>query len=199
MRHQINQQHIVYLHGFRSSPQSTKAQQFLATIASDFPTVSVYCPQLHHHPKQAVDDVVALVDALALSDYAHLGFVGSSLGGFYATWLADFFACKAVLINPAVRPDTLLPDYVGWQHNYHNPSVGFEVVPEHIDTLKQWLVQPIKTPENLWVLLQKGDMTLDYQDAVAWYKGCPMDIEAGGSHAYDDFVDKIPQIVEFLR
>lgn len=186
--------HIVYLHGFNSSPLSTKAQQFLAYMAEHYPQVTVYVPHLSTWPKQAMDDVSDYVEGLS----GRVVFVGSSLGGFYTTWLAQKFATKGVLINPAVRPDLLLSDRLGPQCNYHTLADEYELTEEHLQQLRDLLIEDIKVPQNLLVLLQTADETLDYRQAVDYYQNCHLDIEEGGSHAYDEFPVRIPQIMAFV-
>ena len=120
--------HIVYLHGFNSSPLSTKAQQFEKILAAEYPQVQVHIPQLATWPAQAMQEVAELVASLS----GKVAFVGSSLGGFYATWLAHKFAAKAVLINPAVQPDVLLQSMLGPQRNYHTDDGEYELSLIHI-------------------------------------------------------------------
>lgn len=125
------------------------------------------------------------------------GLVGSSLGGFYANVLAARHGLPAVLINPAVHPHRLLRDYVGVQENYHT-GVAAEVKPEHFDFLERVEIAP-RFPERIRVLLETGDETLDYRQAVQFYTGCEQEITEGGSHAYDGFADKIESIAAFLK
>ncbi len=186
--------HIVYLHGFNSSPLSTKAQQFKNILTSDYPQVQVHIPQLATWPAQAMQEVAELVETLS----GKVAFVGSSLGGFYATWLAHKFAAKAVLINPAVQPDVLLQSLLGPQRNYHTDDGEYLLTHEHMDQLRALTLVQVETPEHLLVLLQTADETLDYQLAAQYYKGCQLDIEQGGSHAYDNFPQRIPQIMAFV-
>jgi len=186
--------HIVYLHGFNSSPWSTKAQQFEKILANEYPQVQVHTPQLATWPAQAMQKVAALVESLT----GKVAFVGSSLGGFYATWLANKFAAKAVLINPAVQPDVLLQSMLGPQRNYHTDDGEYELTHEHMAQLRELTLEQIKVPEQLLVLLQTDDETLDYEQAVEYYKRCQLDIEQGGSHAYDNFPQRIPQIMAFV-
>ena len=186
--------HIVYLHGFNSSPLSTKAQQFEAILAIEYPQIQVHTPQLSTWPEQAMHEVVALVESLQGS----VAFVGSSLGGFYATWLANKFAAKAVLINPAVQPDVLLQSLLGPQRNYHTDDGEYLLTHEHLAQLRELTLAQVDSPEHLLVLLQTADETLDYQQAAAYYQHCQLDIEPGGTHAYDNFPQRIPQIMAFV-
>ncbi len=187
-------EHIIYLHGFNSSPLSTKAQQFAGYMRNNYPTVQVHLPHLSTWPLQAVQDTAELVRGLS----GKVAFIGSSLGGFYATWLAQQFATKAVLINPAVRPDLLLQAMLGPQCNYHTLDDEYELTLEHIQQLRDLNIDNIKVPEDLLVLLQTADETLDYNQAVDYYQACHLDIEEGGSHAFDEFPARIPQIMAFV-
>jgi len=187
-------EHIVYLHGFNSSPLSTKAQQFVAVMAQDYPQVTVYVPHLSNWPAQAMQEVASLVEGLN----GEVAFVGSSLGGFYAAWLARKFMTKAVLINPAVRPDLLLRDMLGPQSNYHTDGGEYELTTAHLEQLSGLIVDPLTNADNLLVLLQMADETLDYRHAASWYAASHLHIEQGGSHAYDNFPQRIPQIMSFV-
>lgn len=152
-----------------------------------------------HIPALSVDPEVALqqLEAIVQSSVTPLGVIGSSLGGFYANVLAAKYGLRAVLINPAVHPHLLLKDYVGVQENHHT-GVAAEVRPEHFDFLEKMEVAP-RFPQNLLVLLETGDETLDYRQAVDFYAGCQQDITEGGSHAYESFAKKLPDIVSFLN
>jgi predicted esterase YcpF (UPF0227 family) len=122
--------------------------------------------------------------------------VGSSMGGFYATWVAQTVGCKGVLINPAVRP-WLGRDYlVGQQKNFHT---GEEYLFEqhHVDAFVRWEVDPLPTPNNLWVLLQSGDEVLDYRHALDKYRDCRLTVEQGGDHAFQGFERFFPDILQF--
>ena len=138
-----------------------------------------------------------LQQAQTIRQHAVLCLCGSSLGGFYATWLAEQFDCRAALINPAVRPHTLLKKYLGENKNYHTgESWRFEQ--RHVDTLREMYLPTIRHPERYLVLLQTGDETLDYRDAAEYYRDCKLVIEQGGSHAFDHFESHIPKILDFL-
>jgi len=192
--------HIVYLHGFNSSPKSTKAQQFVRLLGQSYAHVTVHVPHLSTWPRQAMEQVSDLVEELQQEQEPgdKIAFVGSSLGGFYATWLAQQFAAKAVLINPAVWPHRLLQDALGPQYNYHQPEHEYELTAEHLAQWRTLAVTSIKQPQNLLVLLQMADETLDYKQAVQYYADSHLDIAQGGSHAYDDFPQRIPQMMAFL-
>jgi uncharacterized protein len=185
-------QHILYIHGFLSSPQSTKAQQ-MQQFAAGCPDLRLMVPPLPVDPAAAL---AVLEECIASSPNLPV-LIGSSLGGFYANILAARYGMRAVLINPAVHPHKLLAAYVGAQRNYHT-GVASEVKPEHFQMLERLEVRPVH-PERLWVLLETGDETLDYRMAETFYAACKIDVTPGGSHTYEGFVQRLPAIVEFLR
>ncbi len=125
------------------------------------------------------------------------GIVGSSLGGFYATYLSQKYQIPAVLINPAVAPYRLLQNYLGWNRNYHTQQ-RFLLQSHHIDELKALEPKQINQPGLLRVLLQTADETLDYTWAEAYYQGCDLHIEQGGSHAFENFSLHCSDILGFL-
>lgn len=184
-------QHILYIHGFLSSPQSAKAQQMRA-FARQRPDLQLMVPALPVDPAQAL---AILEECIAASPQLPV-LIGSSLGGFYANILAARHGLRAVLINPAVHPHKLLSAYAGEQRNYHT-GIASEVKPEHFALLESLEVAPVH-PSRLWVLLETGDETLDYRQAESFYSACRIDVTVGGSHTYEGFADKLPAIVEFL-
>lgn len=183
---------IVYLHGFNSSPQSHKVQQTQIWLAQHRPDIRFIAPFIATHAS-AVAQVVG--DLLQQYPDAHL--IGSSLGGYYATWASATFQRKAVLINPAVRPYARFHAYLGEQQNLYTGE-KYILTPEMVAELVPLEVGELARPEALWVLLQSGDETLDYRDAVARYAHCPMLVEEGGNHAFDTYDQHIPAIIHFL-
>lgn len=151
-------------------------------------------PDLQFHPADAVAQVAALVRREG--DGSPLGFVGSSLGGFYATWLAEHFGARAVLINPAVRPYAVLEPYLGAQTNLYT-GAQFEVTQAHFDELKALAVERITRPDRYFLLVETGDEVLDYREAVAHYAGAWQYVRGGGDHAFSVFAEQIPAIMRF--
>ena len=187
--------HVLYLHGFRSSPQSTKAQQVARVMATQFAHLTWWCPQLPPSPKAAAQ----LIQAGTAHWPAHrMAVIGSSLGGFYATWLAAQRGCKAVLLNPAIDPARDLAKYIGEQSTWHNPAERFYFAPEFVDELRALEVGPMPHPERLWALIAKGDEVLDWREMTARYPGSPQVVMAGGDHAISTFETYLPQVIEFL-
>jgi len=186
---------LLYIHGFLSSPLSFKAQQTQAWLAANHPEIDYHCPQLSPYPAEAQLLLEQLVESL-LPQPVYL--MGSSLGGFWATWLAEKYNLRALLINPAVSAQELMPKYVGMElKNYHTDDVYY-LHPHHVDEIRLVDIQPQRL-ENYWLLVQTGDETLDYRQAVKKYAGCKQTIEEGGDHAFQGFERYLEVGLEFLR
>jgi uncharacterized protein len=190
---------IVYLHGFRSSPKSVKATQFGRAVAALPAAIRprLFVPMLQHRPAIAVADVAAWIDReVGSAGLPALTLVGSSLGGYYATALAERYGVRAVLVNPAIRPYEDLQPYVGTQLNLYTGE-PFEVTPAHFAELRALAVPRITRPERYLLLVQSGDEVLDYRAAVAFYGGAWQYVGGGGDHSFQDFVAQIPVILRF--
>ena len=188
---------IVYLHGFRSSPASIKARRLQAFVdalpAAQRPQLHI--PELTHAPAAAIRTIAAWVERHAAAGEA-LTFVGSSLGGFYATHLAEHFAARAVLVNPAVHPERDLAPWIGPQTNLHTGE-AFEVTSEHFAELAALVVPRITRPERYFLLVEAGDEVLDYREAVVRYGGAWQYVHGGGDHTFTRFEAQIPAILRF--
>lgn len=182
---------ILYLHGFRSSPASWKVRRLAEYMADKGLGGRFACPALSHVPHLAVAQAEALIGAAD----GPLTLVGSSLGGFYATWLAERHDLQAVLINPAVLAPLSLADHLGTQTNLHTGET-FEFTAGHIAELQALEVARI-TPARYLLLLETGDAVLDYRHALARYAGCRQIVLDGGDHGFTRFPDFLPQILEF--
>lgn len=187
--------HLLYLHGFRSSPQSAKARLLAGLLKHRFPEVHGWWPQLPPSPKEAAQ----LIEA-GTRDWptGTMAVVGSSLGGFYATWLAEQRSCKAVLINPAVHPARDLVQYIGEQTAWHNSAERFFFEPRFIDELRALEVGPLSEPERLMAIIATGDEVLDWREMHARYAGCHLRIVEGSDHALSDFQAHVPAMLQFL-
>jgi len=186
---------LVYLHGFVSSPQSKKAVMLGDYLANCVSGVEYRVPPLHHRPSVALAQAMAACHGIAAGD---LTLVGSSLGGFYATVAAERLACRAALLNPAVRPHTHFDRYLGAQRN---PYTGEEFVlgPEHIADLEAMQPAGITRPERYWLFVETGDVVLDYREAVDFYAGALATVVRGGDHTLASFPEHVPELVEWAK
>jgi predicted esterase YcpF (UPF0227 family) len=192
------QQHLLYLHGFRSSPKSFKARVVQQRMAQLGRASALICPQLPASPKAAMELVLNLVGRHAAQGPERLAIVGSSLGGFYATWLAERFGCRAVLINPAVDPLKDLDKHVGVTTAWHS-SEPFEFKREYIAELAELKVARITRPERYFLLAATGDEVLDYRDMVAHYAGAHQHVIEGSDHAVTGFEQYVDEVLDFCR
>jgi predicted esterase YcpF (UPF0227 family) len=148
-------------------------------------------PALHHRPARAIAEAEA---ACAKTDPADLTLVGSSLGGFYATVLAERLGCRAALLNPAVHPQAHFARYLGPRKNLYTGE-EFVLTPEHIEELRAMDPARITRPERYWLFVETGDDVLDYRESVAYYAGSLHDVVTGGDHALASFPEHVPEIV----
>lgn len=185
---------LIYLHGFLSSPHSTKCQATRAYVAKHHPDIEFVAPQIPNYPQRAVSNLRGV-----LQQYRdqQIGYVGSSMGGFMATRLMQEYPGKAVLVNPAVQPDQLLQNHLG-EHTHPHTAQNFVLTSEHILQLKHLFVAKLRSPENYWVLLQKKDEVLDYRLAVDRYQNGQLTVEDGGDHSFQGFSQYLRSIIAFL-
>lgn len=184
---------ILYIHGFNSSSRSGKAQQLRAWLAAQGREAEYRCPDLADRPQEAIRQLEALI---AGQDASSVKLIGSSLGGFYATYLVEKHGVKAALVNPAVHANVLLRGALGPQKNY---SSGEEYVftPEHLRELDRLDLPAPRRLAHYLLLVEEGDEVLDYRQAVEYYAGCRQIVHAGGNHGYSRFLDDLPAIFSF--
>lgn len=183
---------ILYLHGFNSSPQSTKAQTLRRYLEERGRGEEFACPRLPDRPSLAV---AAAEAEIARAPRAGVTLVGSSLGGFYATWLAERHGLRAVLINPAIDPQVGLRAYLGPQRPFHGGE-PYELTEEHLREWQALYVAQVR-PERYLLLVETGDEVLDYRVAVRHYVGAKQIVVQGGDHSLASFPDHIPLILAF--
>ncbi|HET9822821.1 MAG TPA: YqiA/YcfP family alpha/beta fold hydrolase [Burkholderiaceae bacterium] len=188
--------HLLYLHGFRSSPKSFKAQRMADWLARQRPGVRWWCPQLPPSPREAMDLVFA---ELARWPVEHMAVMGSSLGGFYATVVAERTGCRAVLLNPAVNPARDLAGYIGDLTSYHDPDDHFYFRPEYVTQLRVMTPRAVTRPERYLAVIAKGDEVLDWREMSARYPGASLRLLEGGDHALSDFDTHLPAILRHLQ
>lgn len=190
--------HLLYLHGFRSSPGSAKAQRVATEVArlQDAGHSLVWCcPQLPPSPAAAK----GLIDALT-HDWPsdRMAVIGSSLGGFYATVLAEQRGCRAVVLNPAVDPADTLAGQIGEQTAWHDPALRFEFTAAHVEELRAMRPERLRDPSRYLAVIAKGDEVLDWRQMTARYAGARIKLLEGGDHALNDFDDHLPDLLHFL-
>jgi predicted esterase YcpF (UPF0227 family) len=186
---------ILYLHGFISSPASRKAVMLGDYLRGQAPEIGYLVPALHHRPAQAIAQVQGLCLGKSPAD---LLIVGSSLGGFYATVTAERTGCRAVVINPAVHPQSHFERHLGAQRNLYTGE-RFQLTREHVAELAALDPPAITRPERYWLLVETADEVLDYREALAYYAGAFQTVVQGGDHAFGSFAEFVPDIVAWAR
>ena len=187
--------HLLYLHGFRSSPKSAKARTMAAWMRLSRPDVHWWCPQLPPSPKEAM---AMVFEQLASWPVERMAVVGSSLGGFYATVVAERTGCTAALLNPAVNPARDLAGHIGEMTSFHDPDDHFYFRAEYVTQLRVMTPRAVTRPERYFALLAKGDEVLDWREMAARYTGATVHLLEGGDHALSDFDMHLPKLLGFL-
>lgn len=194
--------HVLYLHGFRSSPQSVKAQQVARRVAQRHPQVVWCCPQLPPSPREAAQHMCDLVAGWPRQGMA---VIGSSLGGFYARWLALQTGCRAALLNPAAFPQRDLARHIGEHSAWHDPEQRFYFQPGFVDELSaladdiaRWRPLAATTPQNLYAIVARDDEVLDWREMLDFCAGGDVQLLPGGGHAISDFDRHIDGLFRFL-
>lgn len=188
--------HLLYLHGFRSSPASFKARRMAAWLAEHRPEVHWWCPQMPPSPAEAW---ALITQGITTWPRADMAVVGSSLGGFYATAVAEATGCRAMLLNPAVDPARDLAKYVGELTQFHAPDEHFFFRPEYIDQLRALTVPTLTRPDRYGAVIAQGDEVLSWREMTGRYPGATVRLLPGSDHAISDFDDHLPFVLEFLQ
>ncbi|MFC4930467.1 YqiA/YcfP family alpha/beta fold hydrolase [Massilia sp. GCM10023247] len=186
---------ILYLHGFRSSPRSFKARMVQERMTAAGRASDLICPQLPASPKAAMELALLLAERHAPDN---LAIVGSSLGGYYATWLAERLGVRAVLLNPSVDPLSSLEKHVGQTTAWHSDE-PFEFRREYIAELAELKVARITRPERYFLIAATGDEVLDYRDMVAHYQGARQHVIDGSDHAISEFSEYVDEVLAFCQ
>lgn len=186
--------HLLYLHGFRSSPQSTKARMTRAWIDEHLPEVEWRCPQLPPSPRAAMALAMAQIEGW---EPATMGVIGSSLGGFYATIVAERTGCRAILLNPAVHPARDLAQHIGETKAWHSDE-RFYFRGDYVEELRELTPSSVTHPDRYFAVIAKGDEVLDWREMTARYAGCRIKLLEGSDHALSGFDEHLPDIVAFL-
>jgi predicted esterase YcpF (UPF0227 family) len=188
--------HLLYIHGFLSSPLSYKAVQVDTWLRENRPDIQYHCPALSAYPGPTQKTLASLVEQF-LPESVYL--IGSSLGGYWATWLVEKYGLRAVLINPAVKTGMLKPEYINVElRNYHSEDT-YLLTEKDVEALFSVDVAEIRLHENYWLMVQTGDETLDYRLAIEKYTGARRLIEEGGDHSFQGFERWIAETIYFLE
>lgn len=191
---------ILYLHGFRSSPSSAKAQLLAQAMQARGLTDEWVCPQLPASPRHALDlarHIVARAQAeRGLDPAAGLTLIGSSLGGYYAACLAEQWGCRAALLNPVVHAARDLATQVGEHTQYHSDE-PFTFLPEYVDELADMAMGRPAQPQRYFLLAATGDEVLDWHEMTDWYAGCKGRVIQGSDHGLSDFEQWLPEVLDF--
>ncbi len=188
--------HLLYLHGFRSSPQSFKARLLHAWLRQHAPQVTWWCPQLPPSPRAAWE---LMREGTRGWPWHSMAALGSSLGGFYATVVAEAFGFRAVVLYAAIDPARDLVRYVGDQTDWHDPSQHFEFSAAYVDELRAMTPPRLADPSRYAAVIAKGDELLDWREMSQRYAGSRMRLLEGSDHALSDFDSHLPFVLDFLR
>jgi predicted esterase YcpF (UPF0227 family) len=189
---------LVYLHGFRSSPNSTKAVmtgEAVRALSNAEDSYEWYCPQLLASPKESMDMVIKHIDQ---SKSDRIVIIGSSLGGFYTNYLAEKYQCKGVALNPAVYAARELEPHVGMMTAYDSEE-PFDFKAEYIDELRALQIKQISHPDRYFLIAAKGDELLDWKEMSAFYPGAKQLILEGSDHGIADYSTHLPAVIKFIE
>ena len=184
---------ILYFHGFKSSSSSTKAQNLKKFIVKNTKKTKIIIPDLEDNFQNAFNQIENLVKLSG----SNMIFMGSSLGGYYASYFSQKLNKKAVLINPAIPPLKDFEIHLGENKNYSNGN-KFNITNKDIDFIRSLNHKKLPTPRDIMVLLESGDEILKYNESVSYFSGANIDIIFGGDHSYSSFKSKFVKIQKFL-
>lgn len=191
---------LIYLHGFLSSPQSYKCQELKSWLKEFRPDIVFYAPLISPYPEEAAMALGSALEGFSSRHTGPIGLVGSSMGGFWSTWLAEQHQLPAVVVNPAVTPSRFMPNYVGQDLKpYSGEMQTYRLQPA--DVGKMQLLEaaiPASLSGRYWLLAQRGDETLDSREAENFYRGQRQTVEDGGDHSFQGFARYAAALVDFL-
>lgn len=188
---------LIYIHGFLSSPKSAKAQATQTWLQYHRPQWHYECPFLSSYPGETQAALNGLVSQLGEAEDVYV--IGSSLGGFWASYLTERYGFRSVLVNPAVHPQRRFATLVGQKlanYHTHEPCILRQ---QDIDHLEACDAPTINNLDLYWLMVQTGDETLDYRDAVSRFQGCRQTIEVGGDHGFTGYASWLPELIEFFE
>lgn len=195
---------LIYLHGFLSSPQSYKCQLLQDWLQASRPDIEFCSPQISPHPGEAAQVLGKMLEDFRSQPERPIGLVGSSMGGFWSTWLAEQYQLPAVVVNPAVKPSRFMPKYLEQELHPYSVVEGqvaqtYRLTREDVDKMQQLEnALPSALQGRYWLLTQRGDETLNSREAEAFYTGQRQTVEEGGDHAFQGFARYTQALVDFL-
>lgn len=184
---------ILYFHGFKSSSNSGKAQEFKSFVENHTSQTKILIPDLDDDFKQASKQIKSLINEID----PNIFFMGSSLGGYYALYFAELYKTKSVLINPAIPPLNGFEEHLGKNENYATGN-KFTISKNDISYIRSLHHKKILKPDNHLILVESEDEVLDYVETVRYFKGSAIDIFYGGNHSYSSINEKCNKIKDFL-
>lgn len=189
---------LLYIHGFLSSPLSFKAQQMQQWLIENRPDIRYHCPALTPYPGECYEMLNTIVESYKAKQEP-LYLMGSSMGGFWASYFTERDGLPAVLINPAVNPMEIMPNYLGQSlNNYHTDAI-YELKVDDLEALSRYDTPKITRHNCYWLLVQTADETLDYRLAVDKYQGCKQTVEQGGDHSFQGFDRFHAESIDFFE
>jgi predicted esterase YcpF (UPF0227 family) len=184
---------IIYIHGFNSSPASHKSRLLQERLAQTGSPQKFSCPALPHRPQEAM----AILEGLVMkTGVQSVTLVGSSLGGFYATWLTETTGCRSVLVNPAITPHEGLRSYLGPQKNLYTGQ-EYELTEDHLLQMQALYIPRPERMDNYLLIHTTGDELLDWRVAVERFRGCRQIVVDGSDHGFSEFGDYVDSVLEF--
>ena len=185
---------ILYFHGFKSSSDSSKAQEFKKFIENKTSQTKIIIPDLEDNFKEAHKQIETLID----KNSPNILYMGSSLGGYYALYFAQLYKSKSVLINPAIAPLNDFEIHLGKNENYATGN-KFTISKDDISYIRSLHHKKILEPKNNLILLESGDEILNYVESSSYFRGSYIDIFYGGNHSYTSIKEKFTKIKEFFN
>ena len=184
---------ILYFHGFKSSSDSGKAQEFKKFIENKTSQTKIIIPDLKDDFKEAHKQIEGLIN----KNSPNILYMGSSLGGYYALYFAQLYKSKSVLINPAIAPLSDFEIHHGKNENYATGN-KFTISKDDIYYVRSLHHKKILEPKNNLILLESGDEVLNYVESTSYFRGSYIDILYGGNHSYTSIKEKFTKIKDFF-
>ena len=186
---------ILYFHGFASSSKSDKVEILKKFFSNEITKAKIIAPDLSNNFSETISQIEKLIERYSKFEICMMG---SSLGGYYASYFATKLKAKAVLINPAIYPLEGFDIYLGKNENF-STGEEFYITDEDIKYLRTISYKKYKNQRNTLILLESNDEVLSYKNTCSYYYGSNIDITFGGDHSYISLSKKLNKIRNFLN